>query len=181
MRRLPFGVVVTAAIALSLLEIPHAAHAQRTAAVNTSSNDSLGAQLVELELRRGSASTEDMAIVSSRIAAIHAQLRALPDGGAADRLATTRVILALDARSDTLDAQLRRAGVDVVSYGNAPEGTGLLDSTRILVRRGNVAAGERVRRVLKVGVVVLRPDSTKLLDASVLLGADFTPRLDFHP
>lgn len=133
MRRLPFGVVVTAAIALSLLEIPHAAHAQRTAAVNTSSSDSLAAQLVELELRRGSASKEDLAIASSRIAAIHAQLRALPDGGAADRLATTRVILALDARTDTLDAQLRRARM--VYTDQHPEVRRILGELRPIAER----------------------------------------------
>ena len=74
---------------------------------------------------------------------------------------------------------LRRAGIDVVTFGNAPIEP--IDSTRILVRRGSVAAGEQVRRVLKVGKVVLRPDSTKLLDVSVLLGTDFSPRLDLHP
>jgi hypothetical protein len=74
---------------------------------------------------------------------------------------------------------LRRAGIDVVNFGNAPPGA--IDTTRILVRRGSVAAGEQVRRVLKVGKVVLRPDSTKLLDVSVLLGTDFSPRLAFHP
>ena len=73
---------------------------------------------------------------------------------------------------------LRRAGIDVVNFGNAPTE---IDSTRILVRRGSVTAGEQVRRVLKVGKVVLRPDSTKLLDVSVLLGTDFSPRLDLHP
>lgn len=74
---------------------------------------------------------------------------------------------------------LRRAGIDVVNFGNAPIET--IDTTRILVRRGSVAAGEQVRRVLQVGKVVLRPDSTKLLDVSVLLGTDFPPRLDLHP
>jgi hypothetical protein len=73
---------------------------------------------------------------------------------------------------------LRRAGIDVVNFGNAPTE---IDSTRILVRRGSVTAGEQVRRALKVGKVVLRPDSTKLLDVSVLLGRDFSPRLDLHP
>ena len=67
---------------------------------------------------------------------------------------------------------LRRAGIDVVSYGNAAsEGDHGSDSTRILVRRGSREAGERVRRALKVGSVVMRPDSTRLVDVSVLLGA----------
>ena len=76
---------------------------------------------------------------------------------------------------------LRRAGIDVVSFGNAPAALGTLDSTRILVRRGAIAAGERLRSILKAGTVRLQPDSTLLIDASVLLGSDFSLRLDFHP
>jgi hypothetical protein len=77
---------------------------------------------------------------------------------------------------------LRRAGIDVVSFGNTSEETTPLDSTRIVVRRGGSAVGKRIRAALGVGRVELRPDSTRLLDASVLLGADFAPtRLEFHP
>jgi hypothetical protein len=73
---------------------------------------------------------------------------------------------------------LRQAGIDVVDFGTAAD---MLDSTRILVRRGNASVGDRVRRALTVGKVVVALDSTALLDASVLLGRDFSPRLDFHP
>jgi len=76
---------------------------------------------------------------------------------------------------------LRHAGIDVVAFGNAPETVGTLDSTRIAVRRGTSEVGDRVRKPLGVGRVSVQPDSTRLLDASVLLGADFTPRLEFHP
>ena len=76
---------------------------------------------------------------------------------------------------------LRRAGVDVVSFGNAPAALGLLDSTQIVVRRGPPAVGDRVRKALGGGRVIVALDSAKLLDASVFLGADFTPRLEFHP
>jgi LytR cell envelope-related transcriptional attenuator len=77
---------------------------------------------------------------------------------------------------------LRQAGVDVVYFGTAPAEVGTLDSTRILVRRGSASNGERVRRALRTGRVILQPDSTRLLDASVLLGADFTPpRTELHP
>jgi LytR cell envelope-related transcriptional attenuator len=83
------------------------------------------------------------------------------------------------ARSGT--RLLRSAGIDVVNYfasGDKP-----LDSTRIVVRRGTAATGERVRTVLKVGRVVVQPDSNRLVDVSVQLGADFAARapLDFHP
>lgn len=75
---------------------------------------------------------------------------------------------------------LRQAGMDVVYFGNAAQGG--LDSTRILVRRGGAAVGERVRDLLGHGRVEVQLDSARLLDVSVLLGTDFTPsRLDFHP
>jgi hypothetical protein len=76
---------------------------------------------------------------------------------------------------------LRNAGIDVLSFGNGGDAKGPLDSTQILVRRGPASVGERIRRALKVGKVVMDPDSTLLLDASVLLGADFAPRLPLHP
>jgi hypothetical protein len=77
---------------------------------------------------------------------------------------------------------LRRAGIDVLTFGNAPEVLERLDSTRIVVRRGGSSVGQRVRAALGVGRVVIQRDSARLLDASVLLGADFAPtRLEFHP
>ncbi len=74
---------------------------------------------------------------------------------------------------------LRRAGLDVVYFGNAAEGP--LDSTRILVRRGALEAGTRVRTALQVGRVSLEPDTARLLDVTVLLGRDFAPRFQFDP
>ena len=76
---------------------------------------------------------------------------------------------------------LRRAGIDVVYFGNAPATLGIIDSTRIIVRRGAAAVGEQVRKALGTGRVEVETDSTRLLDASVLLGADFAPRQNFHP
>ena len=83
------------------------------------------------------------------------------------------------ARSGT--RLLRSAGIDVVNYFGSSGQT--LDSTRIVVRRGTAATGERVRAVLKVGRVVVQSDSTRLVDVSVQLGADCAARapLDFHP
>jgi LytR cell envelope-related transcriptional attenuator len=76
---------------------------------------------------------------------------------------------------------LRRQGIDVVGVGNAPSSQGALDSTRIVVRRGTPAAGAAIRKALGVGRVLLQPDSARLLEASVFLGGDFSPRLEFHP
>ena len=86
-----------------------------------------------------------------------------------------------DARLGT--RLLRRAGIDVVYFGNAPLPDAALDSTRIIVRRGGTDLGERVRSALGNGRVEVELDSSRLLDVSVLLGADFTPPRsgDFHP
>ncbi|HJS44555.1 MAG TPA: LytR C-terminal domain-containing protein [Gemmatimonadales bacterium] len=90
-----------------------------------------------------------------------------------------------DARIGT--RLLRRAGIDVVYYGNASVPDTGLDFTRIIVRRGSVDRGERVRSALGGGRVQIDLDSNRLLDVSVLLGADFAPApprsrsLDFHP
>lgn len=73
---------------------------------------------------------------------------------------------------------LRRAGIDVVYFGNAEAA---LDSTRIVVRRGSAEVGARVRAALNVGRVAVEADSSRLLDVTVLLGRDFTPPFDFHP
>ena len=68
--------------------------------------------------------------------------------------------------------RLRNGGLDVVYYGT--DTTASLDSTQVLVRRGDAAMGTRVRRVLGVGIVRAAPDPTRLVDVSVRLGRDFT-------
>ncbi|HUL04431.1 MAG TPA: LytR C-terminal domain-containing protein [Gemmatimonadales bacterium] len=76
---------------------------------------------------------------------------------------------------------LREAGIDVVAFGNAPADERRLDSTRILVRRGDRSVATPVRAALGAGRVVVQLDSSRLVDASVLVGADYSPRVDFHP
>jgi hypothetical protein len=89
----------------------------------------------------------------------------------------------LDGLARTGTRVLREGGLDVVDYGTVSGEVGRLDSTRILVRRGDPAVGDRVRRVLQVGRVVVQPDSTLLVDVSVLLGRDFAARAptELHP
>lgn len=84
-------------------------------------------------------------------------------------------------RARTGTRVLREAGIDVVTFGNAPPEMGTLDSTRIVLRRAAPGVGERVRRALGVGRIETQLDAARLLDASVLLGADFAPRVAFHP
>jgi hypothetical protein len=76
---------------------------------------------------------------------------------------------------------LRRAGIDVVYFGNAPGGAERRDSTRILLRRGEVSAARRVREALGVGTIVEAQDPELLLDVSVVLGGDFAPPGELHP
>jgi len=72
------------------------------------------------------------------------------------------------ARSMT--RRLRDGGLDVVYFGG--DSTSSLDSTLVLVRQGDAAQGERVRRVLGFGVVRAEPDPSRLVDVSVRLGRD---------
>jgi hypothetical protein len=65
---------------------------------------------------------------------------------------------------------LRRRGLDVVFFGNADSA---LDSTLVVVRRGDSARGRQVLRALRAGRVVMDPDTLRRVDVSVILGSDF--------
>jgi hypothetical protein len=82
------------------------------------------------------------------------------------------------ARSAT--RALRRRGLDVTFFGNGDQ-SGQLDSTRIIARRGDRAAAERVARALGQGVVKVQADTLRRVDVSVLLGEDYKPEPDGHP
>ena len=75
---------------------------------------------------------------------------------------------------------LRRRGLDVVFFGNA-EGGAPADSTRVIARRGDRAAAERVARALGQGVVSTRADTLRRVDVTVLLGDDYRAPTDGHP
>ena len=68
---------------------------------------------------------------------------------------------------------LRRRGLDVVFFGNADAP---VDSTRVIVRRGDPGRGRDVRLALGVGRIVVEPDTLRRVDVSVILGADFRVR-----
>jgi hypothetical protein len=65
---------------------------------------------------------------------------------------------------------LRRRGLDVVHFGNAEEA---VDSTRVIVRRGDPGRGREVRLALGSGRILVEPDTLRRVDVSVILGADF--------
>ena len=69
---------------------------------------------------------------------------------------------------------LRRRGLDVVFYGNAEAA---VESTRVIVRRGDPGRGRDVRQALGAGRVMVEPDTLRRVDVSVILGPDFSPRV----
>jgi LytR cell envelope-related transcriptional attenuator len=78
---------------------------------------------------------------------------------------TTRAGL---ARSAT--RRLRRHGLDVVFFGNADRA---VDSTRIILRRGNQERGRAVREALGMGRITVETDTLRRVDVSVVLGSDY--------
>ena len=73
---------------------------------------------------------------------------------------------------------LREGGIDVVFYGTADT---VVDSTVILVRRGDLRAGDRIARVLGGGVVRDAPDTLRRVDVTVLLGRGWIPPSGLRP
>jgi hypothetical protein len=69
---------------------------------------------------------------------------------------------------------LRRQGLDVVFYGNADAA---VESTRVVVRRGDPGRAQDVRQALGAGRVMVEPDSLRRVDVTVLLGLDFRPQV----
>lgn len=72
---------------------------------------------------------------------------------------------------------LQRAGFDVVFFGNA----GAVDSTVILLRRGEDAHGDDLVRSLGTGIVREARDTLRRLDYTVILGPDWQPPSGFVP
>jgi len=73
--------------------------------------------------------------------------------------------------------RLRRMGLDVVYFGNADP----VDSTRVIVRRGDPGKGNRVRSALGTGQVLVQIDTLRRVDVSVILGQDYHPDEDGRP
>lgn len=72
---------------------------------------------------------------------------------------------------------LRKGGLDVVYLATAPA----VDSTMVLVRRGELESGQRVRKLLGSGKVRVARDSTRHVDVTVILGPDFREPDEIHP
>ena len=76
---------------------------------------------------------------------------------------------------------LRDAGFDVVRYANE-DSRERRDSTLVLARSGHEDWARLVARALGGARVESRPDTSRYLDVTVLLGADWRPSAKpFHP
>jgi len=74
---------------------------------------------------------------------------------------------------------LRDRGFDVVYFGNASDFG--LDSTIVIDRVGQLEDAEAVARALGVERVRSEPDSTLLLEVTILLGRDWAPEETDRP
>lgn len=116
-------------------------------------------------------------VVAGTLAACRAEPHAAPSIGAAARgpRVTVEVLNASGrpglARQGTL--ALREAGLDVVAFGTADTS---VDSTVVLVRRGNRDAGERVAGAIGEAAIRMEPDSLPRVDVTVLLGRNYKVR-----
>ena len=87
---------------------------------------------------------------------------------------TSQVLVAMSGGVDSsvAAARLVEAGFDVVASGNAPERT---DSSIVLVRSGQAAWGELAAQALNGARVELRPDTSRYLDLTIIIGARWRP------
>ena len=86
---------------------------------------------------------------------------------------------AVDGLARTVTRNLRAKGLDVVYYGSARDST--LDSTQIIIRRGDSTAAVAVQQALGTGRIVVQPDTDRLVDVTILLHLDAATLLGLHP
>jgi hypothetical protein len=84
----------------------------------------------------------------------------------------------LDGAARLGTRQLRGKGFDVVYVGNAAGG---VDSTRIILRRGETSAAEQVKAALGLGSIGIERDTLRRVDVTVILGPDFQPDETLRP
>jgi len=79
----------------------------------------------------------------------------------------------------TVTRVLREGGLDVVFFGTADSSP--IDSTRLLVRRGDSTAARRAARLLGTGKILWAPDTLRRVDLTVIIGGDYAPPDEIHP
>ena len=74
---------------------------------------------------------------------------------------------------------LRDLGFDVVSSGNSTE---KVDSTVVIIRSGRPEWADLAAKALGGARIETRPDTSRYLDLTILIGASWRPPLEtFHP
>ena len=68
---------------------------------------------------------------------------------------------------------LRHAGLDVVYFGNADSALSGRQQSQVLVRRGDTTGVGRIIEALGQAVVIDAPDRARVVDLTVLIGADY--------
>lgn len=79
----------------------------------------------------------------------------------------------VDGLAREVARRLRRQGIDVVYFGSGNRTD--LDSTRIVIRRGDTRVAQPILEALGLGLVSSDLDPSLLLDATVLVGRDLAP------
>lgn len=74
---------------------------------------------------------------------------------------------------------LRDDGFDVVFFGNAPASAG--DRSVVLARSGRADVAADVARALDIDSVRTQPDSSLFLDATAIIGTDWSPSVGTPP
>ena len=91
-----------------------------------------------------------------------------------------------DTLVSTLDAAVAAGSLEISSRDNVLELTAgsadpVVDSTWIVVRRGDAGVATQVRQALGIGRVGSKRDSLRRVDVSVILGPDYRPDEDGRP
>ncbi len=73
---------------------------------------------------------------------------------------------------------LQHAGLDVVQSANADDSLRGTANNRIFVRLGDTVGVGRVIEVLGGADVEMKPDRTRIVDLTVILGSKFVPPID---
>ncbi|HWA14847.1 MAG TPA: LytR C-terminal domain-containing protein [Gemmatimonadales bacterium] len=76
--------------------------------------------------------------------------------------------------------RLRKYGIDVVLFATASDTT-TVDTTQVILRRGDRARADQVLKVLGAGKVVMATDTLRRVDVTVILGRDYQPDNDGRP
>ncbi|MDH5283720.1 MAG: LytR C-terminal domain-containing protein [Gemmatimonadota bacterium] len=133
-------------------------------------------ELAPAKLRWLIPTTAGLAVLALAAALLHFRRDQVPGHAYAIPSAANRIVVEVlngsgqDGMARLGTRQLRGKGLDVVFVGTAPE---KVDSTRIILRRGEASAAEQVRAALGAGTILTDLDTLRRVDVTVVLGPDY--------